>query len=469
MQQAIGGIASLVVTIFVVRFLLKRYQAQIVLLVAGLFLMTVAVLLGAGPAAILGKVKSTGFIGFDLFKFVERTLSSRVGGLGLMIMSAGGFAKYMDHVGASKVMVFAVVKPLQKLKAPYLMLGMTYIVGASLKMFIGSAAGLSMLLMVTIFPIIVALGASPIATAAMVITCGCFDLGPGSGNANLAAQNAGMDVAVYFVKYQIPVAIVGYLTVAIMHYFTAQYFDKKEKIGAVYGEAVEATISEETKKQAEGPMAPKFYMFLPTIPLILLLVFSDIGIKGFKLDVVTAMLISFALTLLCECIRHRDDVKSAFKGCMIFFNTMGSMFASVITLIVAGETFAQGLTATGAVDLLIKAAQNAGFGPTAMTITMTVFIIVACVVMGSGNAPFFAFAALAPRIANQIGFPAVYMLLPMQIASGVARVLSPITAVVVAVGGMANISPFDLVKRTFIPAGTALITTTIAAIIFNPL
>lgn len=465
MHQAIGAFASLVVTIFVVRFLLKRFQPQIVLMVAGLILMAVAVLLGAGPKAILpGKVASTGFIGFDLFKFIERTLSSRAGGLGMMIMAAGGFAKYMDHIGASKIMVFAVIKPLQKLKAPYLVLALAFLLGATLKVFIGSAAGLSMLLMVTIFPVIVALGASPMAAAAMVVTCGCFDLGPGSGNANLAAQNAGLNVTEYFVKYQIPVAVVGYLTVAVLHYFSAQYFDKKEKVGAIYGGEQTTVDVSGAAKSAEGPLPPQFYILLPTVPLILLLVFSDFGIKGFNLDVVTAMLISFAIALLCECVRSRD-LKGSFKGCMIFFDTMGKMFASVITLIVAGETFAQGLTATGAVDMLIATAQGAGFGVTAMTITMTVFIVIAAVVMGSGNAPFFAFAALAPKIATQLGFPAVHMLLPMQIASGVARVLSPITAVVVAVAGVANVSPFDLVKRTFIPATGALITTTIASLI----
>lgn len=468
MQQGIGAIASLIVTIFVVRLLLKRYQPQIVLLSAGLILMIVGVLIGSNPSLIVSAKQSVGWVGFDFFKFIQSTLSSRVGGLGLMIMSAGGFAKYMDHVGASKVMVFAVVKPLQKLKAPYLMLALTYIVGASLKIFIGSAAGLSMLLMVTIFPIIVTLGASPMAAAAMVVTCGCFDLGPGSGNANVAAQNAGIDVAVYFVKYQIPVAIVGYITVAVLHYFTAHYFDKKEKVGALYGEKVDVDVSSISQKDADTPLPPKFYIILPTLPLILLLTFSDVGIKGFKLDVVTAMIICFALTLVCECIRSRD-LKASFKGCMIFFEAMGKMFASVIVLIVAGETFAKGLTATGTVDMLISLAQGAGFGATAMTLIMTVFIIIAAVVMGSGNAPFFAFAALAPKIASQLGFPAVYMLLPMQIASGAARVLSPITAVVVAVAGMANISPFDLVRRTFIPATGALITTTAAALLFNSL
>lgn len=466
-MSMVGIVAALAVTGGVIWMILKKFQPQIVLFTAGIVLLIVAAFMGVGPEQILPKkVATTGFIGFDIFKFIERTLSSRVAGLGLMIMSAGGFAKYMDHIGASRTMVFTVIKPLQRLRAPYVMLSLTYIVGASLKIFIGSAAGLGMLLMVTMYPIVVALGASRAAAAAMVVTCGCFDLGPGSGNSNLAAQTAGVDVAEYFVTYQIPTAIfVGYTTIAVMHYFVQRYFDRKDKVGIAGGVMPEevnvdssvAGIDEKTEK------LPVLYALLPTVPLVLLLTFS-LGVEGYKLDVVTVMIMSFAFAILCEVIRTRQ-VKKVMKDCMLFFQTMGTMFATVISLIVAGETFARGLTATGAVDSFIAAAQSLGFGATGMTIIMTAFIVVAAIVMGSGNAPFFAFASLVPKIASDMGVHAVVLILPMQLCVGAARALSPIVAIVVAVAGIANVSPFELVRRTAIPVGTALVTTTAASLL----
>ena len=467
MQAYFGAFASLVVTLVVVRLILKKFQPQIVLFTGGLILMIVAISIGAGSSALLpAKVASTGFVGFDIFKFIERTLSSRVAGLGLMIMSAGAFAKYMDHIGASRTMVFAVIKPLQGLKAPYVMLSLTYVVGASLKIFIGSAAGLGMLLMVTMFPIVVALGASRAAAAAMVVTCGCFDLGPGSGNTILAAQTAGLDVNLYFVKYQIPAAIgVGYTTIAIMHYIVQKYFDKKDKVGIAGGVMPEQVVVDSSVAGIDGKTEklPGLYALLPTIPLILLLTFS-LGIKGYKLDVVTVMIMSFVFAVLCEVIRTRDP-KRVMKECMLFFDTMGKMFATVISLIVAGETFAQGLAATGSVNMFIEGVQGLGLGAIAMTVIMTAFIVIACIVMGSGNAPFFAFAALVPNVATSMGVHPVVLILPMQLCVGAARALSPIVAIVVAVAGIANISPIELVRRTVIPVGVALVTTTIASII----
>jgi DcuC family C4-dicarboxylate transporter len=85
--------------------------------------------------------------------------------------------------------------------------------------------------------------------------------------------------------------------------------------------------------------------------------------------------------------------------------------------------------------------------------------------MGSGNAPFFAFASLAPSVAKQLAIPSVLMLLPMQFGSSIARSVSPITAVIVAVSGIANLSPVEVVKRTAIPMAGAMAVNVIASLI----
>ena len=106
----VGVIISLLVTIFVVKVLLKKMKAQFVLLFGGLILLTAAVIMDMcgllpGGAQILPKgVKSTGFVGFDLFKAISSLMSSRLAGIGLLIMSAAGYSKYMSMIGASAIM-----------------------------------------------------------------------------------------------------------------------------------------------------------------------------------------------------------------------------------------------------------------------------------------------------------------------------------------------------------------------------
>ena len=145
---------------------------------------------------------------------------------------------------------------------------------------------------------------------------------------------------------------------------------------------------------------------------------------------------------------------------------MGIQLATVVTLIVAGETFAHGLKTIGAIDAIINSAQTAGLGAAGMIIVMVSIIAVSSVVMGSGNAPFFAFAALTPTVAAKMAVAPVLMLLPMHFAASLARSVSPITAVIVVVSGMAGVSPVDVVKRTAIPMAGGLIVNVAATFLY---
>ena len=134
---------------------------------------------------------------------------------------------------------------------------------------------------------------------------------------------------------------------------------------------------------------------------------------------------------------------------------MGNSFATVVTLIVAGEVFAAGLMKIGAVDAMTKGAQNLGLGIDALIILFCVVIAGCAFLMGSGNAAFFSFAALAPKIAAAMKIDVITLLLPMQIMTSFGRVVSPITAAIVAIAGVAGVSPVQVVKRTAIPMGVA--------------
>ncbi len=457
----IGAILALVVTAVMAKCILMRLRPQFVVLFGGLFLLFAATALGPVGSILPAKVSSTGTWLFDPFKCMASLFSSRTAGLGLIIMSATGYAKYMDVIGASKVMSNVMTSPLKLLRSPYLVIGVSYIIGQIINIFIPSAAGLGTLLMVTVYPVLIRLGVSRLAATALVGTTACLDLGPASGNANLAAKYAELDSVEYFVTYQIPVSVVTMLVIAVLHIFVQKYYDKKDGFVPDFsGKTEEAATQEEHK-------IPWFYFFLPILPLALLLVFSRFAIASVKLDVPTAMFFSFIVAILLELIRHRRSAKKVLDDAMDFYNLMGRQFAYVLTLIVAGEVFAQGLMATGAVKLMIDSVQGLGWGGAGITIAMTLLISMTAIVMGSGNAPFFAFASLAPTIAKEMSISAVSILLPMQLAAGIARSVSPITGVIVAVSGMAEVSPFDVVRRTAIPmAGGLVVMTALSVILY---
>lgn len=174
------------------------------------------------------------------------------------------------------------------------------------------------------------------------------------------------------------------------------------------------------------------------------------------MNVEVAMLLSITVSMVIEGIRKKT-FKNTISELKIIFNSMGSQFAAVITLIVAGQFFAYGLTKVGVINSIIDWTKNAGLGVQPMILVMTAVISASSVIMGSGNAPFFAFAALAPTVAASVNIDPVVIAMPMQLASGIARSVSPITAVIVAVCGISGVSPFLVVRRTFLPMLVGLV------------
>ncbi|MGF1727851.1 C4-dicarboxylate transporter DcuC [Photobacterium nomapromontoriensis] len=439
-------IFSLVIIFSVGMLIYKKFNPQTSLLIGGIIMMAAAIVFNTGTP--LAANASSGNEWLDIFTFIKNTTAKTVGSLGLIIMAVGGFAKYMDHIGASRALVNIAIKPLGYFKAPYLVMALGYIIGQILNIFIPSASGLGLLLMVTLYPILVRLGVSKMSAVAVIATTACLDLGPASGNANLAAKTADISVTEYFIDYQLPVAIATMITIAVLHFFVQQWFDRREE------------NKDNVEIQAEEALVapPAWYALLPMIPLSLIMLLSPMAFESVKIDVVTAMFISIAVSMLCEGFRH--GAKNIFKDIFVYFDSMGKQFARVVTLVIAGQVFAHGMKVIGLLDTVINFAINASISPSLMIIMMVIIITFAAILMGSGNAPFFSFAAMVPDIANKVGINAVAMLMPMQLASGIARSMSPITGAIVAVAGVADVSPFELVKRTAIPMIGALIVST---------
>lgn len=439
------GLVISLFTIFLLVFMLyKKINPQAALLVSGFLLMLSAIIFGLGD--VIAQKQSLGLAFFDMFEVVKEKMSKTLAGLGLTLMSIAGFSAYMDHIGASHSLFKVFEKPLRAIKSPYTLLIMSFFVIQILVIFIPSHSGLGMLLMVTLYPILIRKGVSKLSALGVIGTCQFIDHGPGSGNVIMSSSISEIQPAVYFVDYQLPITIPIILAVAVAHYFVQRYFDKKE--GFVFCEKEVDEILADSKQDSKKP--PLIYALLPIIPLVLILAFSKVFGSAIKMNVPVAMLISTITAIVFECIRYKSIIETL-NTIMVFFKGMGHMFVITVSLIVCGQVFAAGLISVGAVDTLMSMAQNAGLGVMSIIVFMSLLLAVAAFLMGSGNAAFFSFAPLVPKIAKSLNVETITILLPVQIMTSFGRVASPITAAIVAIASMANVSPFAVVKRTFIP------------------
>jgi len=441
-----SSFVAVIVIVWVIYMIVKKYYPQAVLLMAGVILLAWAVF--ANGAVILPVKQSSGSAILDIFHTIQTVMSTRVAGLGLTIMSIAGFAKYMDYVGASKSLFAVVASPIKKVKSPYFLMVLCFFVSQFLVVFIPSHAGLGLLLMVTMYPILIRAGVSKLSALGVIGCAQYMDVGPGSGNAILAATVTGLDPAVYFVKWQLPIFVTTTLILGVVHFFVQRWWDKKE--GYVPNIISAEVLHEETERP------PLIYAILPIVPMIFILGFSPLFKSPIKMNVVTAMFLSTFIAMLFEFFRTHD-FNNVLQGLKNMFAGMGNSFATVISLIVAGEVFAAGLVNIGAVKSLTNGVQSLGFNIYALIIIFCLVIAGCAFLMGSGNAAFFSFASLAPKLAESMGIPALSLVLPMQIMTSFGRVCSPITAAIVAIAGVADVNPVQVVKRTCIPMLAAVV------------
>lgn len=440
-----GVIISIVIVIFVARLLLKKYNPHAVLLAAGLLMLIISQFLNYQMPTLK---TPTGFSGFDLFRYIKESFSRTNAGVGLMIMSIGGFVAYIDKIGASKALVYVAMKPLKLFKKhPYIAASMVIPIGQLLFVAIPSAAGLGLLLMASLFPILVNLGVSRLSAVSVITAATAFGIGPASAITASATDISDIPVITFFLDYQIPLVLPLSLSMMVTYYFVNRYYDKKNK------------QEEVTEKTAEKKLeVPVVYAIIPVLPIVLLIVFSKIFnlfATPITLDTTTAMFISLFVALIFEFIRTKK-IKEVMNSLQTFWNGMGNIFKSVVTLIITADIFAKGLISLGFIDGLISLAQNLGFGAIGIGIIMTIMIFLASMLMGSGNASFFAFGPLVPKIAKSLGVESTSIILPMQLSASMGRTVSPVAGVIIATAEIAKVSTIDIVKRNLIPLVVAL-------------
>ena len=436
----------LIIIVITSILLMKRYQPQPILIGMGILMMYIAYE-GSWIHAILDESQSTGVLIFDAMDIVRITTSENVVSLGLMIMTCAGYAKYMEHIGAGTRLAHTFIKPLYRLNRPYIVLALMFLLNMGLSICVPNPLSLALLMMVTIYPVLLRLGVSPVGAAAVIATGHLMDVGPGAVSTLLIAKTLNIPVPNYFVGYQLRLYFLVAVVTAVAHFLWQRYrdcLDGPMDIG-------------DCESIPEAPIGPKIYMIFPLLPLCFILGFSQYGLPGVKMNVTLAMMLAFGLALLAELIRHRN-LRTVLKSTTVFFEGMGNQFSYAVTLIIGGQVFAQGLVSLGLIDSLVSALQTLSLNSVGLTSVMGSGMLGLSMVTGSNVAPLFTLVPLVPDIVSNLGLDPITTMLGMQNGASLGLFLSPISPVMVGVAGVAHIKSVDLLKRTSIPVLVALIT-----------
>lgn len=447
-MMIIGFIICIIGIIFTARLLYRNYNPQGVLILSGLIMMGIATAIGMSAVVV---EKPSGSFVFDMIQIIDEGIVTNLSRIGVMIMTIGGYVAFMNAIKATDALVYLAIKPLAFFKKyPMLAAVITIPIGQVLFMTIPSAAGLGLLLVASFYPVLINLGVSRLSALSVIAAATIFDQGPGSANTAMAATLVGKTNIEYFITNQLPLILPTTAVIMVLYYFSNRYFDRRD-IRA--GKEIFAQPAAESGK----PDVPLLFAALPMLPLVLLVVFSKyVGLFDINLSTTAAMLFSLIVSVILIAIYQRN-LKKVLGLLDSFWKGMGSVFSAVVTLIVAAEIFAGGLNNLGFIDSLVTGSTHIGLSGVAITMLMSLLIFLAAMLTGSGNAAFFSFGPLIPDVAVKLGLQSWEMILPMQLAASMGRATSPIAGVIVAISGVAGVSPVDVAKRNLFPLAGGLV------------
>lgn len=294
--------STLLAVIVVAYYILKKYNPIFVFFLSGIILLIFAFYITGAPIPKAPSREHASFLNvlLDSYAFITATFKSQLSGVGLIIMSVAGFAAYMKHINASAKLAFLANKPLGKIKNKYLILSGTFIVGMALKIVISSYAGLLLLLLACIYPVLISLKIRPITTVC-ALSLIALDYDPKDGNSINMADMVGQsdNVVGLFLNYQIYSVIAYVVVIAILIPFYFAWIDKRDKEKGVLNDEVEIP-------QIIDPKCPTF---LHTLSLVTCCIFIYSIFFYYQARCCEANFVRISLVFLVEFARHRNARK----------------------------------------------------------------------------------------------------------------------------------------------------------------
>lgn len=452
----------------VVYLIVKKVHAAAAIFFVGVILLMVSAATGRADH-MSTKITPSGNLFYDELLVVEALFKSRFSGIGMAIMVLFGFVAYMRHIGADAKAVVVLSQPLQHFRGSYWMVPVGFTIGTLLSLVVPSASALSLLLVATLLPALIAAGLSPLTVGAIVVTSSTIVPTPLEAGLIQGAELTGMSIS-SFVYGHVALATVPTLIItAFVHMWWQRHCDKVDAMrneAQGSGVAETGTNVEEAIHRAAG--LPAYYALLPLMPLLLIIVSAVLfrmKIVPFEAEILPVTVVSLLITVLIEAARHRN-ISSTLDSMKSFFHGMGEGAAGVVALLVAAAVLIEGITQLGIIDMLIKATEGSSGAAAIVVIIFVAATATMAALTGSGTAPYFAFSEVVPKLAAETGILPVRMLNAIWGTSNLMRQVSPVNAAVLIVAGAIKVNPIKLVKRTSVPMIVATILNVIFSFIF---
>ncbi|QQU26230.1 C4-dicarboxylate transporter DcuC [Corynebacterium ulcerans] len=467
-------IIALLAVAAVVYLIAKKVHAAAAIFFVGVLLLMAAALTGRTEFRSTD-IDPSGNALYDQLLVVEALFKSRFSGIGMAIMVLFGFVSYMRHIGADAKTVVILSAPLRRFRGSYWLVPVGFLIGNLLSLVIPSASALSLLLVATLLPALIAAGLTPLTVGAIVVTSSTIIPTPLEAGLIQGADLTDMTVTEFVYGHVAWATVPALVITAFVHMWWQRHCDivdarHSHNIPQHGMTNLEVNASDAATKDAleRASGLPGYYAILPLLPLLLIIasaLLKRLDILSFEAGILPVTVVSLFTALFIESLR-KCTVTGAVDSASSFFKGMGEGAAGVVALLVAAAVLVEGITQMGVIDMLIRAAEDSSGAAVLIILIFVAATAAMATLTGSGTAPYFAFSEVVPSLAAQSSIHAPQMLTAIWGTSNLMRQVSPVNAAVLIVSGAINVNPIRLVKRTLVPMTVATVLNTLFAFLF---
>ena len=443
-------ILTITIVVVVMLAIIKKFHPTSVIFAVSIISMLLYTLFTGN--SVLGD-KTTGSQFLDVFELVINTTKTQIAGNVLMCILFVGYISYMDTLQANDLFAVYIGKALTVIKQKYLLTAMLVVVVAFMKLFLGSAIAVVMVLLSVLYPALRKAGCTNETICSSHLLGTIITWGPTDGGVVATPGLAGVEYGAseFFMDYQFIPCVITLLVMAVVSYFTSIYFDKKE---AGKKDAVDSVSG---LKDMSTITCPKYYAILPVLPMALIFL---LGGRALPVSITThaALLLSLAISLTVHLLSNLKRFRDAFNEIKGFYQGMGKAVTEYAFIIVAGSFLATTINTVGGMKALVVAIQNMGGGATLLTI---IGGVLACIVTGLTVSYLANLNTFVPFLATIAEVTGGNVLRLAQIANnccGLGTGLTIAGNAILFMSGMCKTDPVTVIKRNALPIFAGLVT-----------
>lgn len=346
-------IVTLLLLTMIVFGIIKKVNIATVLLLATVLGYIGLALMQGGT---LAKEAASGSLFLDIFELIANSLKSSMGGYILTSIAMLSYVDYMNRIKATEMFAALLAAPVQKLKYKYLIAAFTIPIGVLMGIAISGSLITITLLLGTIYPVLRSLGCSKPTCATAILLHTIIAISPvrAAYYNVLSLMDMDTSVAMWFIRVQLPVGGIMAIVVMVLFIFTSRYFDRKEGLCGEEKESMEV-------KTIRDIGVPVYYAALPLLPLVLVVVFSELVVGDVIISVVGACVLSWCIAFLVQLISTRS-LLSCLKNFEAIYEGMGAVMTTSGPIVIFGTTFSGVLTSIGGMSLFINAVSKVASG-----------------------------------------------------------------------------------------------------------